>query len=107
MKGPVVLFTQELTEFWLECFLTLLVMTYGQLGDLFILLSYPEQFQGSRREFDAQMETDSYRKMKDWRTLLLCFNIYCNRSEAYLGRTGLYLMKGNGKRVKVYPYKPI
>ena len=62
VKEPVVLFTQELADLQLDGLLTLIVMTYGRLGVLFVLLSYPEQLQGPKREFDAQMETASYKK---------------------------------------------
>ena len=61
VKGPLVLNTQELANLRLDGLLTLIAMTYGRLGDLFALLRYPEQLQGPKREFDAQMETTSYR----------------------------------------------
>ena len=80
VKGPVVLFTQELPDPRLDGLLTLIVLTYGRLGELFVLLRYPEQLQGSSREFDAQMETASYRKLKDWRILLLQFLLQQVRS---------------------------
>ena len=80
VKGPVLLFTQELPELRLDGLHTLIVLTYGRLGELFVLLRYPEQLQGSSREFDAQMETASYRKLKDWRTLLLQFLLQQVRS---------------------------
>ena len=57
VKGPVLLFTQELADLRLDGLLTLSVITYGRLGDLFVLLRYSEQPQGPRRELDAQMET--------------------------------------------------
>ena len=79
VKGPVVLFTQELADLRLDALLTLIVMAYGRLVDLFVYLRYPEQLQGSRREFDAQMETASYRKPKDWRTLLPQYLLQQNR----------------------------
>ena len=47
---------------------------------LFVLLRYPEQLQGTSREFNAQLETASYRKMKDWRLLLLQYLLQQNRS---------------------------
>ena len=71
VKGSVVVFTQELANLRLDGLLTLVVMTLGRLQDLFVLLRYPEQLQGPQREFDAQMETSSYRKLNDWRSLLL------------------------------------
>ena len=55
MKGPVVLFTHELTDLRLDGLLTLVVMTKGRLDDLFVLLRHPEQLQDSRREFYAQI----------------------------------------------------
>ena len=70
VKGPVVLFTQELADLRLDGLLTLILMTSGRSRDLFVLLRYPEQLQGPRREFYAEMETAFYRKVKDWRTLL-------------------------------------
>ena len=73
VKGPANLFTQALT-------LTLITMTNGGLGDLFMLLRYPEQLQGTSREFNAQLETASYRKMKDWRTLLIQYLLQQNKS---------------------------
>ena len=51
-----------------------------RLGDLLVLLRYPEQLQGTSREFNAQLETASLRKMKDWRTLLLQYLLQQNRS---------------------------
>ena len=80
VKEPLVFFTQELAGPRLDGLLTLIAMTYGRLDDLFVLLRYPEQLQGSKREFDAQMETASYRKLKDWRTLLLQYLLQWNRS---------------------------
>ena len=55
-------------------------MTYGRLGYLFVLLRYPEQLQGASREFNTQLETASYRKMKDSRILLLQYLLQQNRS---------------------------
>ena len=63
VKGPVVRFSQKLAHLRLDGLLTLIVITYGRLGDLLILLRYPEQLQGSRRKVDAQMEMASYRKL--------------------------------------------
>ena len=71
VKGPANLFTQALANLRLDGLLTLIAMTSGRLGDLFELLRYPEQLQGASREFNAQLETASYRKMMDWRILLL------------------------------------
>ena len=71
VKGPANLFTQALADLRLDGLLTLIAMTYGRLGDLLVLLRYPEQLQGTIREFNAQLETASLRKMKEWRTLLL------------------------------------
>ena len=70
VKGPANLFTQALADLRLDGLLTLIAMTYGRLGDLLVLLRYHEQFQGASREFNAQLETASFRKMKDWRILL-------------------------------------
>ena len=50
-------------------------MTRGRLGVLFVLLRYPEQQQGSRREFNAQLETALSR-----RTLLFQYLLQQNRS---------------------------
>ena len=58
----------------------LITMTYGRLGDLFVLLRYPGKLQGTSREFNAQLETASYRKMKDWRILLIQYLLQQNRS---------------------------
>ena len=74
------LFTQELADLRLDGQLTLIAMTYGRLGDLFVLLRYPEQLQGLMTEFDAQLETLSYRKLKDWGTLLLHYLLQQSRS---------------------------
>ena len=73
VKGPANLFTQALADLRLDGLFTLIAMTYGRLGDLLVLLRYPEQLQGSSREFNAQLETASLKKMKDWRILLLQF----------------------------------
>ena len=80
VKGPANLFTQALADLRLDGLLTLIAMTYGQLGDLLVLLRYPEQLQGPSREFNAQLETASLKKMKDWRTLLLQYLLQQNRS---------------------------
>ena len=69
VKGPANLFTQALADLRLDGLLALITMTYGRLGDLFVLLRYTEKLQGTSREFKAQLETASYQKMKDWRTL--------------------------------------
>ena len=65
VKGPENLFTQALADLRLDGLLTLIAMTYGRLGDLLVLLRYPEQLQGTSREFNALLETASLTKMKD------------------------------------------
>ena len=80
VKGPANLFTQALADLRLDGLLTLIAMTYGRLGDLLVLLRYPEQLQGPNREFNAQLETASLKKMKDWKTLLLQHLLQQNRS---------------------------
>ena len=80
VKGSAKLFAQALADLRLDGLLTLIAMTYGRLGDLFVLLRYPEQLQGASREFNPQMETASYRKMKDWRKLLLQYLVQQKRS---------------------------
>ena len=80
VKGPANLFTQALADLRLDGLLTLIAMTYGRLGDLLVLLRYPEQLQGTSREFNAQWETASLKKMKDWRILLLQYLLQQNRS---------------------------
>ena len=80
VKGPANLFIQALADLRLDSLLTLIAMTYGRLGDLLVLLLYPEQLQRTSREFNAQLETASLRKMKDWRTLLLQYLLQQNRS---------------------------
>ena len=54
LKRPAVLFTQVVTGLRLYGLLTMIAMMYGRIGDLFVLLSYPEQLQGSTKEFNAQ-----------------------------------------------------
>ena len=68
-EGPANLFTQALADLRLDGLLTLIAMTYRRLGDLLVLLRYPEQVQGASREFNEQLETASFRKMKDWKIL--------------------------------------
>ena len=80
VKGPANLFIQALADLRLDGLLTLIAMTYGRLGDFLVLLRYPEQLQGTIREFNEQLETASLRKMKDWRTLLLQYLLQQNRS---------------------------
>ena len=80
VKGPANLFTQALADLRLDGLLILVAMTYGRLGDLLVLLRYPKQLQGTSRDFNAQLETASLRKMKDWRTLLLQYLLQQNRS---------------------------
>ena len=79
VRGPTNLFNQALVDLRLDELLTLIAMTYGRLGDLFELLRYPEQLQGASREFNAQLETTTYWKMKDWRILLLQYLLQHNR----------------------------
>ena len=43
VRGPANLFTQALADLSLDSLLTLIAMTYGRLGDLFMLLRYREQ----------------------------------------------------------------
>ena len=69
VKGPANLFTQALAD-----------LRYGRLGDLLVLLRYPAQLQGESREVNAQLETASFRKMKDWSILLLQYLLQQNRS---------------------------
>ena len=80
VKGPASLFIQALADLRLDGLLTLIAMTYGRLGDLLVLLRYPEQLLGLSRDFNAQLETASLRKMKDWRILLLQYLLTQNRS---------------------------
>ena len=80
VKGPANLFAQALADLRLDGLLTLIAMTYGRLGDLLVLLRYSEQLQGASREFNAQLETVSFRKMKDWRIVLLQYLLQQNRS---------------------------
>ena len=81
MKGPANLFTQALADLRLDGLRTLIAMTYYvRLGDLLVLLRYPEQLQGASREFNAQLETALFRKMKNWRILLLQYLLQQNRS---------------------------
>ena len=80
VKGPANVFTQALADLRLDGLLTLIAMTYGRLGYLLVLLRYPKQLQGASREFNAQLETTSFRKMKDWRILLLQYFLLQNRS---------------------------
>ena len=80
VKGPANLFIQALADLRLDRLLTLTAMTYGRLGDLLVLLRYPEQLQGTSREFNPQLETASLKKLKDWRILLLQYLLQQNRS---------------------------
>ena len=80
VMGPANLFTHALVDLRLDGLLTLIVITYGRLSDFFELLRYHEQLQGASREYNAQLETASYRKMKDWRILLLQYLLQHNRS---------------------------
>ena len=79
VKGPANLFTQAFLDLRLDGLLNLITITYGRLGDLFVLLRYPEQLQWTSREFNAQMETASYQNMKDWSTLLIQYLLQQNR----------------------------
>ena len=80
VKGPANFFSQALADLRLDGLLALIAMTYGRLGDLLVLLRYPEQLQGTSREFNAQLEAASLKKMKDWRILLLQYLLQQNRS---------------------------
>ena len=80
VKGPANLFTQALADLRLDGLLTLIAMTYGRLGNLLVLLRYAEQIQGASREYNAQLETALFRKMKDWKILLLQYLLQQNWS---------------------------
>ena len=80
VKGLAILFTQAPADLRLVRLLTLITMTYGQLGDIFVLLRYPEQLQGSSREFNVQLETASFRILNDSRTLLTPSLVQQNKS---------------------------
>ena len=80
MKGPANILTQALADLRFDGLLTLIAMTYGRLRDLLVLLRYPAQLQGTSREFNAQLEIASLKKMKDWRILLLQYLLQQNRS---------------------------
>ena len=80
VKGPENLFTQAVADLRLDGLLTLIAMTYGRLGDLLVMLRYPEQLQGTSSEFNAPLETVSLKKLKDWRILLLQYLLQQNRS---------------------------
>ena len=80
VNGPVIFFTQALSDVRLEGLLILITMTYGRPVDLFHLLRYPEQLQGSNPELNSLLKIASYRKMKDWRTLLIQYILQQNRS---------------------------
>ena len=79
MKIPANLFTRALADLRLYGLLALIKMTYGRLGNLFVLLRYSEQFEGMNREFKAQLEIASYRKIKDWRKHLIQYLLQQNR----------------------------
>ena len=51
VKGPANLFTQAFADWRLDGLLTLIAMTYGRLGDLLVLLRYPEQVVSSTRSW--------------------------------------------------------
>ena len=80
VKGPANLFTQALADLRLDGLLTLIAMTYGRLGDLLVLLRYPEQLHETSREINAQLETASLKKKKDRRILLLQYLLQQNMS---------------------------
>ena len=69
-----------LADLRLDGLLTLIAMTYGRLDDLLVLLRYPKELQGASHEFNTQLETASFRKMKDWMFLLLQYLLQQNRS---------------------------
>ena len=61
----------------------LILALYKALADLRLdglLLRYPEQLQGTSREFNAQLETALLKEMKDWRILLLQYLLQQNMS---------------------------
>ena len=106
----MVLFTQEIADLRLDGLLTLIEMTYGRLGDLFVMLRYPEQLQGPKRELDAQTETAFYRKLKDWRTLLLQYLLQKNRSltgedKPVSRKSGVKILWGNAPVDRLSPKK--
>ena len=92
VRGPANLFTQALADLRLDGLLTLNAMTYGRLGDLHVLLRYPEQLQGR--------VVNSTRSWKPPRSKILrtggsfCSNISCNRTGASQER-----IKGRHMRV--------
>ena len=102
VKGLAKLFTQASADLRLDGLLTLIAMTYGRLGDLLVLLRYPEQLQGKSREFNAQMKTASLKKMKGWRILLLQYLLQQNRSI-----TGEDKVATNASKCKQYCGMPL
>ena len=71
VKGSANLFTQALADLRLDGLLTPIAMTYGRLGGLLVQLRYPEQL---------QEQLASYKKMKDWRLLLLQYLLQHDKS---------------------------
>ena len=59
VKGPVVLLTEGVQNLWLDGLLTLIAITYGNVGGLMNLTRYPNQIKENARKIDMKRSTDS------------------------------------------------
>ena len=65
VKAPAKLLTQASADPRLDGLQTLIAMTYGRLGDLFVLLRYPEQLLGAIRECGRENAEERMRKWSE------------------------------------------
>ena len=77
-KKHAVLLTEGIQNLHLDGLLTMIVMTYGKLGEYITLTRYPEQMRECLTKFDLQRATASWIKMRDLRHTLIHFLLQQN-----------------------------
>ena len=71
MSAPVILLTKGVQNLRLDGLLTLILLTYGNLGGLMNLTRYLEQMRENVRRFYVKRPTDSWTKIRDLRHTLI------------------------------------
>ena len=79
VKGPVMLLIEGIQNLRLDGRLTLIAITYGNLGGLMKLTRCPEQMRERVRNLDMKKSTDSWNKIRDLRHTLIQYLLQQNR----------------------------
>ena len=79
VKRPVILLNEGIQNLRLNGLLTLIAITYGNLGGLMKLTRYPEQMIENVKKFDVKKVTDSWNKVRDLRHTLIQYLLHQNR----------------------------